>query len=258
MSNRIDHLRPRTTWTGYLAATALGVMGAVAVSGSPVEASSNPPLGIDEPVCFESGAVSGESVIVNVTPVDAVAVGFGTLTVSGEDWRATSSVNFGVGGANPNVTVKAPGADGLLCYTADQPSHVVVDVVAYAGFESRPGDAGGGASRMLDTRTGPLDDRAVAFFRSLERICADYRQSQPDDAAEVRPQRFDSVVSLGAVSPTEVRVVDGTGHTYLVDFASVDSVYPKASPPVLRVDEFMPTDIVWGCPPEMWTGGLDV
>ena len=114
-----------------------------------------------QPRCFDTGASAGESMIMNVTPVDAAAPGFGTVTVTGEDWQASSNVNFVAGAANPNLVIKQPGPDGRLCYTADMWSDVLIDVIAYATFDSRPGAADGGAERVVDTRQpGPLTLRA--------------------------------------------------------------------------------------------------
>jgi hypothetical protein len=109
-----------------------------------------------QPICFDSGAAPGESVIANITPVAAWAAGFGTVTVTGEDWQASSNVNFVEDAANPNLVIKQPGPDGRLCYTADMWSDVLIDVIGYASFDSRPGAAGGGADRIVDTRAEGL------------------------------------------------------------------------------------------------------
>lgn len=130
-----------------------------------VDTRSTAALSPGVPVCFDAGARPGETVVVNVTPVNAVVAGFGTLTVPGEDWQASSSVNFGPGVANPNLSIKQPGAGGELCYTADQPSDVLVDVIVYLGAEFRAATTGGGSERVVDTRvTGQLDPAQTTCF----------------------------------------------------------------------------------------------
>lgn len=147
-----------TATTSYRTRISIGIVAAcglaVSSAGGAVDASptGGARLSAGSEVCFVSGALPGESVVLNVTPVDAVGAGFGTVTVSGEDWRASSNVNFVAGAANPNLVIKEPGGDGRLCYTADVGSHVLVDVLGFASFGSRPGAAGGGADRVIDTR----------------------------------------------------------------------------------------------------------
>jgi hypothetical protein len=110
----------------------------------------------DESVCAAvPGAVPGEFVGVNVTPVGASTAGFGVVHSSDARAGSTSNVNFGPGTVDPNVAFVEVGVDGEVCFTNSRhgPVEVVIDamVVAEAGSLAEPF---AGADRVLDTRAG--------------------------------------------------------------------------------------------------------
>ena len=110
----------------------------------------------DESVCAPvSGAVPGEFVGVNVTPVGASAAGFGVVHSSDARAASTSNVNFGPGTIDPNVALVQVGVDGEVCFTNSRHGavEVVIDamVVAEAGSLADPFAR---ADRVVDTREG--------------------------------------------------------------------------------------------------------
>jgi hypothetical protein len=110
----------------------------------------------DESVCAPvAGAVPGEFVGVNVTPVGATAPGFGVVHSSDESAGLTSNVNFAPGTVDPNVAFVPVGVDGAVCFTNSR--HGAVEVVIDAMVVAEAGAVGqrfGGARRVLDTRAG--------------------------------------------------------------------------------------------------------
>jgi hypothetical protein len=117
------------------------------------------------------GADPGDFVGVNVTPVLAVAPGFGVLHSSDDAPGGTSNVNFGPGTVDPNVAFAKVGADGRICFTNSVlgPVHVLLDqlIVADAAVFRSPSTSG--SVRLADTRIGlggpivaPSETRCVA------------------------------------------------------------------------------------------------
>jgi hypothetical protein len=100
------------------------------------------------------GADPGDFVGVNVTPLLAVAPGFGVLHSSDDAPGGTSNVNFGPGTVDPNVAFAKVGADGRICFTNSVlgPVHVLLDqlIVADAAVFRSPSTSG--SVRLADTR----------------------------------------------------------------------------------------------------------
>ena len=112
----------------------------------------------DESVCVPvPGAVPGELVGVNVTPVGAAVPGFGVVHSSDARAGSTSNVNFGSGTTDPNVAFVPVGVDGEVCYTNSRHGsvEVVVDAMTVAAAGTlRPVSEHGSGIRLLDTRAG--------------------------------------------------------------------------------------------------------
>jgi hypothetical protein len=117
------------------------------------------------------GADPGDFVGVNVTPLLAVAPGFGVLHSSDDAPGGTSNVNFGPGTVDPNVAFAQVGADGRICFTNSVfgPVHLLLDqlIVADAAVFRSPSPSG--SVRLADTRIGlgggilaPSETRCVA------------------------------------------------------------------------------------------------
>lgn len=121
-------------------------------------------LGLGGPVVAPSerrcvaavGALPGEYVMLNATPVEATAFGFGTLHSSADPAGSTSNVNFGPGSVDPNIALTRVGPDGNVCFTNSRHAsvHVILDeLVVGAASAFRPA-SDRGAVRLVDTRIG--------------------------------------------------------------------------------------------------------
>jgi len=145
----------------------------------------------DGTVCADAaGARAGDFVGVNVTPVRAEAMGFGTLHSSGVAAGSTSNVNFRPGSVDPNVAFVEVGSDGRICFTnsVDGAVDVIIDqlLVASSSVFTVPTD--GGAVRLLDTR-------ASGRVGASGSVCADATGADPGDfvGVNVTPVRADAV-----------------------------------------------------------------
>lgn len=162
------------------------------------------------------GAEPGDFVGVNVTPVRAGAVGFGTLHSSDAAAGSTSNVNFRLGSVDPNLAFVEVGSDGQICFTNSDagPVDVVLDelVVADASVFSLP--RASGAARLLDTReAGPVAASATVCAAVVGAVAGDFV------GVNVTPVRA-SAVGFGTLHPSGV----GAGSTSSVNFrpGSVD------------------------------------
>ena len=114
-------------------------------------------LGPLEKRCFGVvGASPGDFVGLNLTPVNATAAGFGTIHSSDDPAGATSNVNYTVGSVDPNFGFAKVGADSMVCFTNGPAASVdlIVDELIVAGAATFSSPTPGGASRLLDTRSG--------------------------------------------------------------------------------------------------------
>jgi hypothetical protein len=93
-----------------------------------------------------------EAVLINLVATAGAAPGFlaGYSCAGGYD--DTSNVNFRAAQSRANAAVVPVGADGRICFVANQPVHVIVDVIGT--FAEGSGFTAAGPTRMLDTRTG--------------------------------------------------------------------------------------------------------
>jgi hypothetical protein len=144
-----------------LAVVLLGTVTLAGTAARPVAAQSSP-LGAGATVCPGAVGTAGDVAVVNLTPVQATASGFGALRSSGAPSNnslgadAVSNVNFGVGSVDPNVAFAPIGPDGRLCF--DNSPHATVDLVAdqmglLPAAAYQPAGATG-AERIVDTRLG--------------------------------------------------------------------------------------------------------
>jgi Arylsulfotransferase (ASST) len=105
------------------------------------------------------------AVSLNVTTVDAERPGFLIVYPCGTAVPATSNINSQVGAGVPNLVVVSLPESRRVCFVADHPTHVVVDVTGWfgsggGGFVLGGTPAGTASTRLLDTRTGPRPDPA--------------------------------------------------------------------------------------------------
>ena len=123
----------------------------------------------DESTCVGvPGAVPGEFVGLNVTPVNATAPGYGVAHSSDERARTTSNVNFGPGTVDPNVAFVKVGVDSDVCVTNSRHGAVdiVIDAMTVAGTATLRTPVPAGPQRLLDTRqTEPLQPSGIACVR---------------------------------------------------------------------------------------------
>jgi hypothetical protein len=137
----------------------IGVIASVGIAARRAEAVGTP-LDPGASVCPGAVGSPGAVAVLNLTPVEAAAGGFGAVRASdapsnntlGE--AAVSNVNFRVGSIDPNVALAAIGADGRVCF--DNSPHAAVQLVAdqmgvMPATAYQPASATG-ARRLLDTR----------------------------------------------------------------------------------------------------------
>jgi hypothetical protein len=143
---------------GIVVGLLLGVGVPVAVAGPTVSAAGQ--LGPGERRCFAVAGSAGDAAIVNLTPVEASAPGYGQLVSSSVTNPPTSSnVNYRPGSFDPNVAVAPIGADGQVCYVNSNLAsvHLVADhlgTIPASGFT--PASADGAPSRKVDTRNSGI------------------------------------------------------------------------------------------------------
>ncbi len=100
----------------------------------------------------------GEFVVLNVTPLNASARGFGTIHSSNESAGNTSNVNYSIGTIDPNIAITKVGDDGNICYTNAQDGNptvnVIIDQLLNAPASTFTTPTAAGATRIADTRPG--------------------------------------------------------------------------------------------------------
>jgi hypothetical protein len=82
----------------------------------------------DEARCVDAGATPGDLAVVNLTPLNATAPGYGTLVSSDAGATTVSNVNFAPGTVDPNVAVVPIGPDGDICFLNSE--HSTIDLIA--------------------------------------------------------------------------------------------------------------------------------
>ncbi len=105
------------------------------------------------------------AVSINVTAVDSERPGFLVVYPCGNPVPATSNINSQVGAAVPNLVVVPLPESRRICFVADHPTHVVVDVTGWfgsggSGFVLGGTPASAASARLLDTRSAPRPDAA--------------------------------------------------------------------------------------------------
>ncbi|MEX2625346.1 MAG: hypothetical protein WD225_00595, partial [Ilumatobacteraceae bacterium] len=133
----------------------LVLSGVVALAASPADALVGP----SGQVCFDVAGSPGDVAIVNVTPVEGSAPGYGLLISSDvkDDPPVASNVNFAPGTVDPNVGVAVIGADNEVCYQSSEGAsvHIIADHLGTIGGAAySPAMPNGAPDRRLDTRTG--------------------------------------------------------------------------------------------------------
>lgn len=105
------------------------------------------------------------SVALNVTADAPEAGGFLTVYPSTEPLPTASNVNYGVGGAHPNLVVAKIGTDGAIKVYTSQASQIIVDVFGYFSTTAANGFVPVTPDRAIDTRSGakPARGDVVTF-----------------------------------------------------------------------------------------------
>jgi hypothetical protein len=109
--------------------------------------------------------LQARAVSINVTVVDSERPGYLVVYPCGNPVPATSNINSQVGAAVPNLVVVPLPESRRICFVADHPTHVVVDVTGWfgsggGGFVLGGTPANTGSARLLDTRSTPRPDAA--------------------------------------------------------------------------------------------------
>ena len=154
------------------------VIGAVAVSASAVATGDQ--VQPDALQCFRVDGDEGDVAIVNLTPVDASARGWGVLVASDvANVPPAASVNYDVDSVDPNVAMAEIDATGTVCFRNSTLAsvHLVADQLGTIGGDVFTPAADGTSDRILDTR----DDAIVA---PGGRVCA-AAAGDPGDVAVV-------------------------------------------------------------------------
>jgi hypothetical protein len=120
------------------------------------------PIAPGESACAVAVGTPGRLAVVNVTPVEASATGFGAVRASDAPSNntlgaaAVSNVNFSVGSVDPNLAVTRIGGDGRICFDNSPLAsvHVILDQMGSLPAEAFVPAAASGAVRLLDTRLG--------------------------------------------------------------------------------------------------------
>lgn len=123
------------------------------------------PVGPNETYCVPAvGARPGEFVGANITPVNAVRNGNGSLHSSDDEPPSTANVNFRSGSVDPNVAFAQVGLDRTICFTNSHhgPVDVVIDALVVAEGDAFRLPSESGAVRIADTRDGLGGDRLAA------------------------------------------------------------------------------------------------
>lgn len=139
----------------------MGVATLTGIAARPVAAEPTP-LRPGASVCPGAVGAAGDVAVVNLTPVQATAAGFGALRRSdapsnnslGE--HAVSNVNFRSGSVDPNVAFAPIGADGRVCFDNSPHAtvHLVGDQMGVLPAAAYRSASGAGAERLVDTRRG--------------------------------------------------------------------------------------------------------
>ncbi len=183
------------------------------------------PVAPSERLCFPVAGAAGDAAVVNLTPVEADANGYGLLVSSDVKAPFASNVNYMPGSIDPNVAVTPIGRDGKVCYVNSPLADVdlVADHLGTIRANSYvPAVPSGAPDRKVDTRIG----LGGGLIPPSGRVCFHVAGS-PGDAA---------VVNLTPVD------ADGHGYGLLVSsdvpapFASNVNYTPVSIDPNVAVD----------------------
>lgn len=139
------------------------------------------------------------AVAVNVTVTEPVAAGFVTAFACGGPIPGTATITYDAGDTVSNAAISLLGGGGVLCLYNSSPTHLVVDVTAFA-----PGTAPYAAiapGRLLDTRPGEstIDGKAarigVRAAGTITELAVAGRNAVPTDAAV-------AVLNVTSVAPS--------------------------------------------------------
>ena len=139
----------------------LSVATLTGIAARPVAAEPTP-LRPGATVCPGAVGAAGDVAVVNLTPVQATATGFGALRRSDAPSNnslgdlAVSNVNFRTGSVDPNVAFAPIGADGRVCFDNSPHAtvHLVGDQMGVLPAAAYRSASGAGAERIVDTRRG--------------------------------------------------------------------------------------------------------
>lgn len=114
------------------------------------------------------------------------------------------------------------------------------------GSEPPPGTAG--TTTTSDGTPAPDGSEALTFFRSTEEACAAHAAQTGNPVVE--PERFAGATVDHEVEAGMWRIVDGSGVELTVDLDE-QVIYGTDGP-----DGLMPNPYSFGCPPELYVGGV--
>lgn len=174
--------------------------------------------------CFQvPGGAAGDLALVNVTPVNATAAGYGKLVTvdDGIEHGGGSNVNFAPGSVDPNFAATVVGDDGQVCFVNSE--HATVDVIVdMLGVVH--GDAvtvytpDGGPLRRVDTISElaakiPFSSRPVDIaggdpvgYGQLTVACETVNEVRPSPWGDYRTTFVGTVRGLDPGEPIAVRV----------------------------------------------------
>jgi hypothetical protein len=183
-----------------------------------------PPTGAVGPgasVCPKVVGAPGRVAVVNVTPVEASAGGFGAVRASDAPSNNTlgdqtvSNVNFSAGSIDPNLAFAVIGNDGRICF--DNSPHATIQLIIDQ-MGSLPANAflpaaASGATRLIDTRRGLVVGGIATYSIAPGAAVCTKVVGQPGDIAVVNG----TPVEANAAGFMAVRASDAPSNNTLGD-----------------------------------------
>jgi hypothetical protein len=154
--------RAVTGWAACVAAVA-GLLSSLSIGAGTSSASLGVPVPPGGSVCPGAVGEPGAVAVLNLTPVEATAAGFGAVRASDAPSnnslgvQAVSNVNFRPGSVDPNVALASIGSDHRVCFDNSPHAsiHLVADQMGVMPASAYQPAAATGAKRLVDTRSGP-------------------------------------------------------------------------------------------------------
>jgi hypothetical protein len=150
-------------WGAACVAALAGLLASLVVVAGTSSATLGVPVAPGGSVCPGAVGDPGAVAVLNLTPVEATAAGFGAVRASDAPSNnslgaaAVSNVNFRPGSVDPNVALVSIGADQRVCFDNSPHAaiHLVADQMGVMQASAYEPAAATGAKRLVDTRSGP-------------------------------------------------------------------------------------------------------